>query len=356
MFHPWWGRSYYGRGGYFNQQMNMRNGNITNIYRNSNFANGVHGMRVSDFQSGRFGNNIGNYNGRQIGQVGAVQGRMPLAPGNENLRFSDRGIAGTPRANSANTRFFSRQPASAVERIPFAQQQRAFTQQGGPANRAQGGASGQAGQRAIDRPAASAPGRAMERNGQDNGARGNAPAGVQRNDRPGGGSSWQRFGTPGNAQQAAPGNAQQAAPRTQNTQQTPGWNRFGSPGQGASPNNSTPRSNSPQQQRGSAPTQRYNQQQDRPSSPSYSAPQQRSAPSYSAPQQRSAPSYSAPQQRSAPSYSAPQQRSAPSYSAPQQRSAPSYSAPQQRSAPSNSAPRSSGGGGGGARSSGGGRR
>jgi len=175
MFHPWWGRSYYGRGGYFNQQINITNVNITNIYRNSNFANGVHGMRVSDFESGHFGNNIGRYNGRQIGEVGAVRGGMPLAPGNEHLRFSDRGLAGTPRTSSANTRFFSQQPASKVERISFAQQQRAFAQQGGPANRTQGAAPGQAGQRAIERQPASGPARAMERSAPDTGARGNAP-------------------------------------------------------------------------------------------------------------------------------------------------------------------------------------
>jgi len=154
VFHPWWGRGYYGRGNRFNERINIANVNLSNNYRNSAFANGVHGMRVADFQAGQF-RNIGHYNGSQIGNVGAVRGAMPLAPGNEHLRFSDRAVGSAPRT-SANTRFYSRQPANtaagAAARIPFAQQQRSFSESG-PANRGQGAAPAQGAMRGNERPA-----------------------------------------------------------------------------------------------------------------------------------------------------------------------------------------------------------
>ncbi|HXB70111.1 MAG TPA: DUF6600 domain-containing protein, partial [Candidatus Acidoferrales bacterium] len=53
VFRPWWGRGFNGREG-FNRSVNFTNVSITNIYRNARVNNGVHGVGVAEFQSGRF--------------------------------------------------------------------------------------------------------------------------------------------------------------------------------------------------------------------------------------------------------------------------------------------------------------
>jgi hypothetical protein len=128
-FHPWWGRGFYG--GYrdpmfFNRNVNITNVNITNIYRNARVANGVAAVRAVDFQQGRF-NNISRMAGTQIREAGLVRGQLPVAPGAANLRYSNRAVSNVPRSLE-NVRFFSRNQAPAVERVPFAQQQRAMQQ------------------------------------------------------------------------------------------------------------------------------------------------------------------------------------------------------------------------------------
>ena len=80
VFHPWWGRGFYGANR-FNRTVNITNVNITNVYRNARFNNAISAVRVNDFQSGRF-SSVSRFNGNQIGQVGAVHGGLPLAPGN----------------------------------------------------------------------------------------------------------------------------------------------------------------------------------------------------------------------------------------------------------------------------------
>lgn len=309
VFHPWWGRGYYGRPGYINRNMNIANGSITNVYRNSRYMNGVTAVRGADFQAGRFGI-VSHFTGNQIHDASVVRGGMPIAPGAAHLRFSDRAVANAPRT-SANTRFFTRQqPSSAAERIPFAQQQRAFEQAGMPVRGGVagmmpgargGGATGAAQQPAGGslRPAVNQPGRAAAP-GQNTRPT-VSPAQASSQNRGG----WERFGDPG-ARTAQPTPAASAGRATAQQPADRGWSRFGNP------QVSPPQQQAPQPQ-----------------------PQYRNAP---APSNR-APSYSAPR------YSAP----APSAPRP---SAPSYSAP--RSAPA--APSHSGGGGGGGGSRGSGRR
>ena len=53
VFHPWWGRGFYGRDG-FMRNVNVTNVNITNVYRNARVAGGVSGMAAGDFRGGRF--------------------------------------------------------------------------------------------------------------------------------------------------------------------------------------------------------------------------------------------------------------------------------------------------------------
>jgi hypothetical protein len=282
VFRPWWGRAYYGRAGYINRNINITNGSISNIYRNAGVINGINGVRGADFQGGRF-QGITHYTGAQIRDARVVQGGMPIAPGAANLRFSERQVAAAPRA-AANTHFFTREQPTAVERIPFAQQQRAFQEartgngggtgsgisspraagsaqseirQGAPAQQQPAQAGGW--RRFGDRPAQdvappvnrNAPAQSNTRSLQSPAPRTNETPAQQNR------SGWQRFGAPGTETQTAP-------PRSPETQSAPqsGWNRFGSPG-------ATP--NEPRQQ-AQPPVYRSNP------APSYRAPQYSPAP------------------------------------------------------------------------------
>ena len=288
VFHPWWGRGFYGRG--FNQ-VNITNINVTNVYRNARVMNGVSAVGAQDFQNGRF-NNITRPNGNNIGQVGAVRGAMPFAPTANNLRFADRQASVIPR--STNTRFFTHQPVSAVQRMPI-----------GRATGTPGGTS------------------------MPNNVRGGETA-----------SGFRRFGAPAGQNPAAmnparpSGNVQGQAMRNDRPAQSPqssgGFSRFGSPGNsGNQPQGPRPQTQQPNAQHFNGPSGGSNGQ----------------APLRMAPQVvRERPS------QSAPSYSPPRQ-SAPSYSAPRQ-GAPS--APRGNSGGGGGGGHQSGGGGGGHQSSGGG--
>lgn len=272
VFHPWWGRGFYG-GRSFERNVNITNVNITNNFRNARALNGVSAVSAEDFRGGRF-NNIQRVSGAQVGEAGLIRGRVPITPTSANLRFSDRAAANVPRS-SENTRFFTHQQPSQVQRVPFAQQQRAMEQ----------------GSRAAQAPArgaaAPAPGGFRGAQGQSNaaprGGENGASGGFRRfgespaqnttpraNDRPPAatqapaqrGGGWNRFGAPG-GNQAPPRSVERQAPPQSNG----GFNRFGSPG---SSNNAPrqqysppPRSESRSNPGGSPP---------RSSAPSYSAP------------------------------------------------------------------------------------
>lgn len=133
-YRPWYGRGYYG-GGYNNTVINnvniVNNTNITNIYRNATVANGVTGVNYQDFANGRFNNRIA-VGGQQIRQANLVTGVVPIAPTNNALRYSDRQTTLIARGNggqfSQPNQFFTHTPAPAVNRIPFAEQQRNLQQ------------------------------------------------------------------------------------------------------------------------------------------------------------------------------------------------------------------------------------
>ena len=303
VFHPWWGRGYYGNGG-FNRSMNITNANINNVYRNARYRNGISAVAAGDFQSGRF-NNVMRTSGAQVGAAGVIRGQMPFTAGSANMRFSDRAATVVPRGN-ANSRAFTHQQPNPV--------QRGQLNSGGAASRMPG-----------------APAVAQNNRGQS----------PQSNDAGG----WRRFGSPSGQPAAGQGN-QPAANRngsgatgqsqagrqaaSPSNDSRGGWQRFGTPAGG----NNAPS----QRQTPAAPRQDY-----RSNSPAAGSGRQESL-RIAPPVVRQRPSYSAP------GYSAPRY-SAPSYSAPRQ-SAPSYSAPRQ-SAP---APRSNGGGSAPRGSSGGGNR
>jgi hypothetical protein len=316
--------------------MNITNGNISNIYRNANYRNGISAVAANDFQSGRF-NNVMRTSGAQVGSAGVIRGQMPFTAGSANQRFSDRQATVVPRSNE-NARVFTHQQPNPVQRGQLnqgaasrVQNAPAMTQNNRGQNTPQSPQNNDAGGwRRFGSPSGQPAGGqgnqpAVNRNGSG------SPAQAQRNDRP---------------SSSSPQVSQPSAPRNDSRG---GWQRFGAPGGG---NNSAP----DQRQSPAAPRQDYRSSPGN-QAPRYTAPAGgsgrqeslriappvvRERPSYSAP------SYSAPRQ-SAPSYSAPRQ-SAPSYSAPRQ-SAPSYSAPAPRNSGGGSAPRGNSGSGSGNRGS-----
>lgn len=318
-FHPWYGGGY-GRGGFGggrNSFVNINivhNTNISNVYRNSRFANGVNAVSGADFQRGNFRNQVA-VGGAQLQRASMVRGALPVTPGGDHLRFSDRAQAGAgPRVDAGNQRFFSRgaggNTGAAVgsQRVPFAQQQSAV--RGAFENRGAGNSGSNTG---------------------DAGRRfGAGPSGPNTNAGPSGSPGWQRFGNP---QASSPQRGFAA-------QENNGVGaRFGG-GQSRSLEVAPPIVNQRQNQ-GVGQGSQY-------SRPSYSGGgnvQRQSQPSYDQSGGRPARNY-------APQNVAPRNQGGGGFGSPVYRSAPQQSAPSNRSAP---APRSSGGGGnGGGGNSGGG--
>jgi hypothetical protein len=127
--YAWWGHGFYAgfrSPGYFNRGINVTSVNITNVYRNARVASGISSVTATDFRQGRFGN-ISRTTGAQIHEAGLVRGQLPVAPSAASLRYSNRAVANIPRS-SENVHFFGRSAAAPVQRVPFADQQRAMQQ------------------------------------------------------------------------------------------------------------------------------------------------------------------------------------------------------------------------------------
>jgi len=199
----WWGHAYYAgyrNPGFFNHGVNVTNVNVTNIYRNARVANGISSVTAADFRQGRFGG-ISRTTGAQIHQAGLVRGVLPVAPSAANLRYSNRRVANLPRS-SENVHFFSRSAAAPVQRVPFAEQQRAMqqfsrqpaiAQSGGWRSTTSPGSQG-AGQSRSMAPGAPYNGGAWRRT--DEAPRAAAPGRTGGSDPPGRSTGWQRFGQP----------------------------------------------------------------------------------------------------------------------------------------------------------------
>ncbi|HTX39914.1 MAG TPA: DUF6600 domain-containing protein [Bryobacteraceae bacterium] len=239
MFHPWWGRGFYGRPGGFG----VTNGFVANSFRNARVAGGISAVSTADFRAGRFGSTM-HYSGSQIGAAGMVTGRMPISPTSANLRFSDRAAANVPRGGTfSNTHFFTHQQPGAAQRMPFSQQQRGFE------SAARTGGAGGVG---------------------SNYSRGTAPT-IGGSSRNGGSNGWRRFSetpsqTPGAGNRgntgAAGGWRGAGGGSSMQSQRTPASGYGGSAyGSGAQ------RSSGPQSVRIAPPVAR-----ERSSTPSYSAP------------------------------------------------------------------------------------
>ena len=206
-FHPWWGRGYYGGRSYIDRSIHITNVNVTNIYRNARVTNGVSGIAAGDFAGGHF-RNVRGVPTSQIREAGLIRGQMPLGPTSHNLSFSDRNVANVP-SSRGNTRFFTHQQPNAVQRVPFAQQQRTFD----PAARSAAPEAARGAYRAQTPAANNSP-----RQAQNPGTNG-----------------WRRFGG-----QAAPSrNIESPQQRTPANNAAPenrgGWQRFGEPARAPSP-------------------------------------------------------------------------------------------------------------------------
>ena len=142
--HRWWGRNYYGgnRGG-----INVVNVNVTNVYRNARF-NGVTAVDAEGFARGRGG--AAFRNDAELRQANLVRGQLPVTPGRESLRLSDREARGPAVDRAEGRQYFIRRQPAQVGRVSFEQQRRSvdaitrqtFGGQGGEGFRPQAGAAG----------------------------------------------------------------------------------------------------------------------------------------------------------------------------------------------------------------------
>lgn len=205
VFHPWYGRGFYGAG--VSHVNVVNNVNVYNAYRNARVPNGAMSMTAQQFQSGQFGHYT-HPGVVQMQNAGAVRGQLPVTPGNSHLQFNNRATNVTAsRTANASQHFVSRGGFAPVQRQSFAQQrqslQQTFASPRGVQQVGPGGQPGAAG-RGIVSPSG-----------------GSGSAGSQ---------GWQRFGTPasGANRSAAPGGSAGGA----------GWSRFGAANPSAPQNNS----------------------------------------------------------------------------------------------------------------------
>ena len=127
-FHPWWGS----RGTTIVRNTTIINNyNTTNVhYRNLQVNNAMTSVTRENFQAGRFNERVA-ISSEQI-RSGAVrtvnvQGALPIVPGRENLRFTQRTVAPALAARPAFAdRGFAGRQAS-VTRTPFAEQQQSVS-------------------------------------------------------------------------------------------------------------------------------------------------------------------------------------------------------------------------------------
>ncbi len=131
-YHPWYGHRFYEdfrHGGFRGDRFDMvHNFDMRNGYRNARVMNGMTGMSAGDFGRGRAGNFM-RVNGDDVRSAGLVRGQMPITPGRESLRMSDRTVrSGAMPRSSDNRQFFSRRQSSGAERIGFDQQRRGMEQ------------------------------------------------------------------------------------------------------------------------------------------------------------------------------------------------------------------------------------
>lgn len=125
-----YGRSLYGgyrNGGHTDRSINIQNNvNITNMYRNARVHDGITAIDHNSFGRGRVSNNI-RVSPDDLNRASLVRGQLPVAPGRESLRMSDR-VAGNVRPVTDRGQFSSRRQPAQIDRVPFEQQRRGMEQ------------------------------------------------------------------------------------------------------------------------------------------------------------------------------------------------------------------------------------
>jgi hypothetical protein len=116
-FFAWWGRGFYGgRGGVGF----VNNVGVFGAYRNARVMNGITAMGAGQFgRAGLNGNNLRVTAGELRG-ASMVHGQVPLTPGRESLRMSDRPTRAT--GFSEHGQFYSHMQTAHVDHVPFSQQ------------------------------------------------------------------------------------------------------------------------------------------------------------------------------------------------------------------------------------------
>ncbi len=113
LFHPWWGRGFYGgfRGGVFgNHTTIVNNANVFNSYRNARVSGGAIGVNAPGSDAA---DSLRRSIGPNFSRPGLVHGALPVAPDRSSLRLSDRAVSGRfPQARSQS--FASRMQAPSV--------------------------------------------------------------------------------------------------------------------------------------------------------------------------------------------------------------------------------------------------
>ncbi len=267
----WYGRNYYGGNRGFGNVVS--NANIHNTYRNARVSNGI-----STIEASRFGHGGGARPWRSsdgdIQRASLVRGQLPVSPGRESLRLTDRDPRpGIASRSSGTERFVSRRAPTQVNRVPFEQQRRGFEQNASGFNRGpqtnSGGAPwrrfGDASTGVSSAPPSRAqrsPGFGQPSSGSARGIYQSQPQASQ--SAPGSNNGWRRF----EGQQRSAPNRVTESPRV-NENPRGNSNSFGRPGGDAY------RNRAPESVRISPPVVR-----ERPSMSRPEAPRQQSAPSF----------------------------------------------------------------------------
>jgi len=208
-YYPWYGSRYYAgyrNGGYYRNGIHLdHNVNIAGAYRNAGIHNAITGVDSHGFVNGRAGSAV-HMNGTELGRASLVRGALPVTPGRESLRFSNRAVRANNLPQSRNNaQFFSRGQTARGDRVSFENQRRgvdqmarqAFGGQRSAAGNGSGFAGRSQGMSSVQRGAASAMGQGWQRFGQSGsgaGIRSSQPSfqsgGVGRSSR----SGWSGFG------------------------------------------------------------------------------------------------------------------------------------------------------------------
>ncbi len=267
----WWGPRYYTgyRGGVYNNTTIVNNVNVTNIYRNARVDRGVTAVSGSDFSRGFVGRPL-RMGGEDLSRANVARGTLPVAPGRESLRFSDRESSVRTNTTSPvqNERFYSRTQAARVDRVPLDQQRRSIenfaSRQSGDVRIIGGdGPRSTEGGRATVTPRSAEDTRSGWRQA-DQPARGDTS-------RQSGSSEWRRFGDPSVGSRTAEDSRGRGSSTTDNPavrsldqNSNSGWRSFGDPSSRSTKTDSTrtdtPRWSTGSGTRGSSDTPRVDSQ------------------------------------------------------------------------------------------------